>query len=168
MQLALAVDGHSMFYVQQKLGWFFDPRRLLEYATTQSGVELGSAFWYTGLKDATDQRPFRDALTSLGFTVRTKPLREVGHDSDQRQFARANLDVEIAIDLMAVAHRIDEVWVMSGSRDLERLLEVLRIRGLKVVLMSTEGMVPRELRNAADRFVDLSSLKPQLEKTDGH
>ena len=168
MQLALAVDGHSMFYVQQKLGWFFDPRRLLEYATLQSGVELGSAFWYTGLKDATDQRPFRDALTSLGFTVRTKPLREVGHDSDQRQFARANLDVEIAIDLMAVAHRIDEVWVMSGSRDLERLLEVLRIRGLKVVLMSTEGMVPRELRNAADRFVDLSSLKPQLEKTDGH
>ena len=131
-------------------------------------MELGSAFWYTGLKDATDQRPFRDALTSLGFTVRTKPLREVGHDSDQRQFARANLDVEIAIDLMAVAHRIDEVWVMSGSRDLERLLEVLRIRGLKVVLMSTEGMVPRELRNAADRFVDLSSLKPQLEKTDGH
>ena len=128
MQLALAVDGHSMFYVQQKLGWFFDPRRLLEYATSQSGVELGSAFWYTGLKDATDQRPFRDALTSLGFTVRTKPLREVGHDSDQRQFARANLDVEIAIDLMAVAHRIDEVWVMSGSRDLERLLEVLRIR----------------------------------------
>ena len=168
MQLALAVDGHSMFYVQQKLGWFFDPRRLLEYATAQSSVELGSAFWYTGLKDATDQRPFRDALTSLGFTVRTKPLREVGHDSDQRQFARANLDVEIAIDLMAVAHRIDEVWVMSGSRDLERLLEVLRIRGLKVVLMSTEGMVPRELRNAADRFVDLSSLKPQLEKTDGH
>ena len=76
--------------------------------------------------------------------------------------------MEIAIDLMAVAHRIDEVWVMSGSRDLERLLEVLRIRGLKVVLMSTEGMVPRELRNAADRFVDLSSLKPQLEKTDGH
>jgi len=168
MQLALAVDGHSMFYVQQKLGWFFDPRRLLEYATAQPGVELGSTFWYTGLKDATDQRPFRDALTSLGFTVRTKPLREVGHDSDQRQFARANLDVEIAIDLMAVAHRIDEVWVMSGSRDLERLLEVLRIRGLKVVLMSTEGMVPRELRNAADRFVDLSSLKPQLEKTDGH
>ena len=168
MQLALAVDGHSMFYVQQKLGWFFDPRRLLEYATAQPGVELGSAFWYTGLKDATDQRPFRDALTSLGFTVRTKPLREVGHDSDQRQFARANLDVEIAIDMMAVAHRIDEVWVMSGSRDLERLLEVLRIRGLKVVLMSTEGMVPRELRNAADRFVDLSSLKPQLEKTDGH
>jgi uncharacterized LabA/DUF88 family protein len=44
---------------------------------------------------------------------------------------------------------------------------VLRIKGLKVVLISTDGMVPRELRNAADRFVDLADLRPQLEKADG-
>lgn len=166
MELALAVDGHSMFYVQQKLGWFFDPRRLLAHASATPGVEIGSAFWYTGLKDPTDQRPFRDALTSLGFTVRAKPLREFGGDADQRQFGRANLDVEIAIDLLAVAHRIDEVWLLSGSRDLERLVEVLRIKGVKVVLISTDGMVPRELRNAADRFVDLAELRPQLEKNE--
>jgi uncharacterized LabA/DUF88 family protein len=83
-----------------------------------------------------------------------------------RQFARANLDVEIAIDLMAVAHRSDVVWLLSGSRDLERLLEVLRARGLQTVLISTDGMVPRELRNAADRFVDLAGLRPQLEKAE--
>ena len=74
--------------------------------------------------------------------------------------------MEIAIDLMAVAHRCDEVWLLSGSRDLERLLEVLRARGLKVGVMSTDGMVPRELRNAADRFVDLATLRPQLEKAE--
>ena len=117
MQLALAVDGHSMFYVQQKLGWFFDPRRLLELASASPELEVGSAFWYAGLKDPTDQRPFRDALTSLGFTVRTKPLRELGGEGEARQFARANLDVEIAIDLMAVAHRSDVVWLLSGNRD---------------------------------------------------
>jgi len=166
MQLALAVDGHSMFYVQQKLGWFFDPRRLLELAAASPGLEVGSAFWYAGLKDPTDQRPFRDALTSLGFTVRTKPLRELGGETEPRQFARANLDVEIAIDLMAVAHRTDVLWLLSGSRDLERLLEVLRARGVQTVLMSTDGMVPRELRNAADRFVDLAGLRPQLEKAE--
>ena len=166
MQLALAVDGHSMFYVQQKLGWFFDPRRLLVHATATAAVEIGAAFWYTGLKDPTDQRPFRDALTILGFTVRAKPLREFGGDPDQRQFARANLDVEIAIDLLSVAHRIDELWLLSGSRDLERLVEVLRIKGVKVVLISTDGMVPRELRNAVDRFVDLAELRPQLEKNE--
>ena len=167
MELALAVDGHSMFYVQQKLGWFFDPRRLLVHAASRPGADIAGAFWYTGLKDPTDQRPFRDALTSLGYTVRAKPLREFGPDPDQRQYGRANLDVEIAIDLLAIAHRMDELWLLSGSRDLERLLEVLRIKGVKVVLMSTDGMVPRELRNAADRFVDLNDLRPALEKADG-
>jgi len=167
MELALAVDGHSMFYVQQKLGWFFDPRRLLAHAASRPGAEIAGAFWYTGLKDPTDQRPFRDALTSLGYTVRAKPLREFGPDADQRQYGRANLDVEIAIDLLAIAHRVDELWLLSGSRDLERLLEVLRIKGVKVVLISTDGMVPRDLRNAADRFVDLNDLRPALEKVDG-
>jgi uncharacterized LabA/DUF88 family protein len=175
MQRALVVDGHSMFYAQQKVGWFFDPRRLLELASEGPEVELGSAFWYAGLKEPSDQRPFRDALTSLGFTVRTKPLRELGGgsgsgpgggDAEQRHYTRANLDVEIAIDLMTVAHRTDQVWLLSGSRDLDRLVEVLRARGLAITLISTEGMVARELRNAADRFVDLASLRPRLEKAD--
>ena len=182
MRRVLAVDGHSMFYAQQKVGWFFDPRRLLALAAEGEGVELSSAFWYAGLKDPTDQRPFRDALTGLGYTVRTKPLRELpgsggggggggqwGNDAEpQRHFARANLDVEVAIDLMAVADRSDEVWLLSGSRDLERLVEVLRARGLRIVLISTEGMVARELRNAADRFIDLASLRAKLEKADAH
>jgi uncharacterized LabA/DUF88 family protein len=167
MELALAVDGHGMFHVQQKLGWFFDPRRLLAHAAAGPGAQIAAAFWYTGLKDPTDQRPFRDALTSLGYTVRTKLLRELGADTDQRQFSRANLDVEIAIDLLAVAHRTDELWLLSGSRDLERLLEALRIKGVKVVLIGADGMVPRDLRNAADRFIDLQSLRPALEKVEG-
>jgi uncharacterized LabA/DUF88 family protein len=173
MRRVLAVDGHSMFYAQQKVGWFFDPRRLLALAAEGEGVELSSAFWYAGLKDPSDQRPFRDALTGLGYTVRTKPLRELpgsgggggtgggwGADGEpQRHFTRANLDVELAIDLMAVADRVDEVWLLSGSRE-------LRARGLRIVLISTEGMVARELRNAADRFIDLASLRARLEKAD--
>lgn len=176
-QLALAVDGHSMYYAQQKLGWFFDPRRLLALAASQPGLELGSAFWYAGLKDSTDQRAFRDALTSLGYTVRTRFLRElpgVSEDhrpgeprsGEQRHFVRANLDVEIAVDLLSVAPRTDEVWLLSGSRDLDRLVEVLRAQGLKITLITTEGMVARELRNAADRFLDLGSLRSELEKAE--
>ena len=173
MRRVLAVDGHSMFYAQQKVGWFFDPRHLLELAAEGAELELTSAFWYAGLKDHSDQRPFRDALTSLGYTVRTRPLRELGgsagsdsaaRQSEQRQYVRANLDVEIAIDLLTVAPRTDQVWLLSGSRDLDRLVEVLRARGLQIILISTEGMVARELRNAADRFIDLASLRPRLEK----
>jgi uncharacterized LabA/DUF88 family protein len=166
LRRVLAVDGHSMFYAQQKLGWFFDPRRLIELARQEGEVELGSAFWYAGLKDANDQRPFRDALTSLGYTVRTRPLRELAGEGESRQYTRANLDVEVAIDLLTIAHRCEEVWLLSGSKDLDRLVEVLRAKGLTIIVFSTEGMVARELRNAADRFVDLASLLPQLAKVE--
>ena len=63
-----------------------------------------------------------------------------------------------------MAPRTEQVWLLSGSRDLDRLVEVLRARGLQIVVISTEGMVARELRNAADRFIDLASLRPRLEK----
>jgi uncharacterized LabA/DUF88 family protein len=165
----LVVDGHSMFYAQQKVGWFFDPRRLLALAQADAGVELSGAFWYAGLKDPSDQRPFRDALTGLGYTVRTRPLRELHNgaaaEAEVRQYSRANLEVEIAIDVLLLAHRSDELWLLSGSRDLDRLLEVLRARGLHSSVISTEGMVARELRNAADRFVDLAGLRAALERS---
>ena len=74
-RLSIFVDGNNMFYAQQKNGWFFDPRRVLEYLRKeQLNTELINAFWYTGLKDAQDQRSFSDALISLGYTVRTKIL----------------------------------------------------------------------------------------------
>jgi uncharacterized LabA/DUF88 family protein len=56
------------------------------------------------------------------------------------------------------------VWLLSGSRDLDRLVEVLRARGLAITVISTDGMVARELRNAADRFVDLAGLRARLAK----
>ena len=57
--------------------------------------------------------------------------------------------------------------IRGGGAAAVEVALALRARGLKVVLMSTDGMVPRELRNAADRFVDLADLRSQLEKHEG-
>ena len=63
-RLSIFVDGNNMFYAQQKNGWFFDPRRVLEYFTEPANVQLINAFWYTGLKDPQDQRGFRHAIVT--------------------------------------------------------------------------------------------------------
>jgi uncharacterized LabA/DUF88 family protein len=66
-RLSIFVDGNNMFYAQQKNGWFFDPKRVIQHFTSEDGgLSLVNAFWYTGLKDPQDQRGFRDALISLG------------------------------------------------------------------------------------------------------
>jgi uncharacterized LabA/DUF88 family protein len=165
-RLSIFVDGNNMFYAQQKNGWFFDPKRVLEYFTTERDVELVNAFWYTGLKDPQDQRGFRDALISLGYTVRTKILKEYYDDNSGRYSQKANLDIEIVVDMFNTVDQYDRVILFSGDGDFERAIELLRSKNTHITVVSTEGMIARELRNATDRYIDLNVIRPFIEKAE--
>ncbi|NJL81870.1 MAG: NYN domain-containing protein [Chloroflexaceae bacterium] len=165
-RLSIFVDGNNMFYAQQKNGWFFDPRRVLEYFTKDTTVLLVNAFWYTGLKDSQDQRGFRDALISLGYTVRTKILKEYYDDSSGRYSQKANLDIEIVVDMFNTVEQYDQVILFSGDGDFERAIELLRSKNTHITVVSTEGMIARELRNATDRYIDLNDIRKYIEKND--
>ena len=132
-RLSIFVDGNNMFYAQQKNGWFFDPRRVLEYFNTPQ-VKLINAFWYTGLKDPQDQRGFRDALISLGYTVRTKILKEYYDDVSGRYSQKANLDIEIVVDMFNTVDQYDEVVLFSGDGDFERAIELLRSKNTHITV----------------------------------
>ena len=166
-RLSIFVDGNNMFYAQQKNGWFFDPRRVLEYfKNSQPHVILINAFWYTGLKDPQDQRGFRDALISLGYTVRTKILKEYYDDASGRYSQKANLDIEIVVDMFNTVVQYDQVVLFSGDGDFERAIELLRSKNTHITVVSTEGMIARELRNATDRYIDLNEIRENIEKID--
>ncbi len=165
-RLSIFVDGNNMFYAQQKNGWFFDPRRVLEHFTSPPEVTLVNAFWYTGLKDHQDQRGFRDALISLGYTVRIKLLKEYYDDNSGRYSQKANLDIEIVVDMFNTVDQYDQVILFSGDGDFERAVELLRSKNTHITVVSTEGMIARELRNATDRYIDLNDVRKQIEKID--
>lgn len=165
-RLSIFVDGNNMFYAQQKNGWFFDPRKVLENFTKDPTVNLVNAFWYTGLKDSQDQRGFRDALISLGYTVRTKILKEYYDDVSGRYSQKANLDIEIVVDMFNTVDQYDKVILFSGDGDFERAIELLRSKNTHITVVSTEGMIARELRNATDRYIDLNDIRPSIEKND--
>jgi uncharacterized LabA/DUF88 family protein len=165
-RLSIFVDGNNMFYAQQKNGWFFDPRRVLEHFTNDPDLMLINAFWYTGLKDPQDQRGFRDALISLGYTVRTKVLKEYYDDSSGKYSQKANLDIDIVVDMFNTVDQYDRVILFSGDGDFERAIEFLRSKSTHITVISTEGMIARELRNATDRYIDLNDIRDQIEKVD--
>ncbi|CDN13430.1 MAG: NYN domain-containing protein [Richelia sp.] len=166
-RLSIFVDGNNMFYAQQKNAWFFDPRRVLEYfAYERAETTLINAFWYTGLKDQQDQRGFRDALISLGYTVRTKILKEYYDDSSGRYSQKANLDIEIVVDMFNTVDQYDRVVLFSGDGDFERAIELLRSKNTHITVVSTEGMIARELRNATDRYIDLNNIREKIEKSE--
>jgi uncharacterized LabA/DUF88 family protein len=165
-RLSIFVDGNNMFYAQQKNGWFFDPRRVLDYFTKEPQVVLINAFWYTGLKDQQDQRGFRDALIGLGYTVRTKVLKEYYDDSSGKYSQKANLDIEIVVDMFNTVDQYDRAVLFSGDGDFERAIEFLRCKNTHITVVSTEGMIARELRNATDRYIDLNDIRDRIEKVD--
>jgi len=165
-RLSIFVDGNNMFYAQQKNGWFFDPRRVLEYFKGDPSTTLVNAFWYTGLKDPQDQRGFRDALISLGYTVRYKILKEYYDDSSGRYSQKANLDIEIVVDMFNTCDQYNHVVLFSGDGDFERAIELLRSKNTHITVVSTEGMIARELRNATDCYIDLNSIREHIEKQD--
>ncbi|BCX12069.1 MAG: NYN domain-containing protein [Thermosynechococcus sp.] len=165
-RLSIFIDGNNMFYAQQKNGWFFDPRRVLEFFTRDPNIVLVNAFWYTGLKDMQDQRSFRDALINLGYTVRTKLLKEYYDETLGRYYQKANLDIEIVIDMFNTVGQYDRVVLFSGDGDFERAIELLRSKNTHITVVSTEGMIARELRNATDRYIDLNEIRPFIEKID--
>ncbi|NJL89517.1 MAG: NYN domain-containing protein [Coleofasciculaceae cyanobacterium SM2_1_6] len=165
-RLSIFVDGNNMFYAQQKNGWFFDPRKILDHFTNDPTVSLVNAFWYTGLKDPQDQRGFRDALISLGYTVRTKILKEYYDNDSGRYSQKANLDIEIVVDMFNTVNQYDRVILFSGDGDFERAIELLRSKDTHITVVSTEGMIARELRNVTDRYIDLNDVRDRIEKTD--
>jgi uncharacterized LabA/DUF88 family protein len=164
--LSIFVDGNNMFYAQQKNGWFFDPKRVIEYFTADPTVSLVNAFWYTGLKDSQDQRGFRDALIALGYTVRTKVMKEQYDESSGRYSQKANLDIEIVIDMFNTVNQYNRVILFSGDGDFERAIELLRSKNTHITVVSTEGMIARELRNVSDRYIDLNDIRTHIEKLD--
>jgi uncharacterized LabA/DUF88 family protein len=165
-RISIFVDGNNMFYAQQKNGWFFDPKKILEYFTREPDARLVNAFWYTGIKDAQDQRGFRDALISLGYTVRTKFLKEYYDDSSGRYSQKANLDIEIVIDMFNTVEQYNHVILFSGDGDFERAVELLRSKNTHITVVSTEGMIARELRNVTDKYMDLNEIRKAIEKSD--
>lgn len=163
-RVALFVDGANMFYLQRKLGFHIDYKKLLDYFT--EGKELYNAFYYTGLNAPSEvkDRKFLEAMTYIGYTVRTKHIKEIVDSESGETIQKANLDIEIVIDMFNTVNQYDVAVLLSGDGDFERAVELIRSKGKRVIAASTKGMASYELVNAVDKYIDLAFIRDRIEK----
>ena len=157
------IDGANVYAAAKRLGWNFDHRKILEHFAGLG--RLYNAFYYTAVPYPVDdkQKRFIDALTYMGYTVRTKPLRELTDDAGETH-RRANLDIELVTDLLSTVDLYDTAVLLTGDGDFERPVEVLRSKGRRVMIASIPEMTSYELRNVADEYVDLGTLRQAVER----
>jgi len=167
-RLALFIDGANLYSAARSLGFDIDYKRLL--ALFQSKGRLIRAFYYTALVEEQDYSPIRpliDWLDYNGYSMVTKPVKEFT-DAAGRRKVKGSMDIELAIDVMEMADRLDHIVLFSGDGDFRRLVEAVQRRGVRVTVVSTirsqPPMVSDELRRQADAFVELQDLMPQIQR----
>jgi len=170
-RLALFIDGPNLYNAARALNFDIDYRRLLQLF--QGKGRLIRAFYYTALAEDQDYSPIRplvDWLDYNGFTMVTKPMKDFTDSQGRRRF-RASMDIEIAVDMMDLADKLDHVVLFSGDGNFRRLVESVQRRGVRVSVVSTirtqPPMVSDELRRQADMFVDLFDLAQHIQRAAG-
>jgi uncharacterized LabA/DUF88 family protein len=171
-RIALFIDGSNLYAAARALGFDIDYKRLLEMF--QGKGRLVRAFYYTALVEDQEYSPIRplvDWLDYNGYTMVTKPTKEFT-DAMGRRKIKGNMDIELAIDVMEMAERLDHIVLFSGDGDFRRLVEAVQRKGVRVSVVSTvrsqPPMVADELRRQADSFVELQDLAPQIARTHHH
>jgi len=162
-RLALFIDGSNLYAAAKALGFDID-YKLLRMEFMRRGKML-RAFYYTALLENEEYSPIRplvDWLHYNGFTMRTKPAKEYT-DSQGRRKVKGNMDIELCVDAMELAARVDHVVLFSGDGDFRPLVESLQRQGVRVSVVSTvrsqPPMIADELRRQADNFIELDELR---------
>jgi len=158
-RVAIFIDGSNLFYAALQLGIEIDYTKLLCRLT--SGSRLLRAFFYTGVDRSNEkQQGFLLWMRRNGYRVISKDLVQLPDGSK-----KANLDVEIAVDLMSLVGAYDTAVLVSGDGDLAYAVNAVSYRGVRIEVVSLRSMTSDSLINVADRYIDLDGIKEDIMKT---
>ena len=118
------------------------------------GRRLVRAIAYSPVHDdpgvSRETQRFVEPFLGKGFKIVTKPLKRFADGS-----IKANVDIELALDVITMADRLDVAVLVSGDGDFQHLVEVLQSRGVRVEVAGLGSSVAGNLKNAADRYIEL-------------
>ncbi|OGM91095.1 hypothetical protein A2755_00030 [Candidatus Wolfebacteria bacterium RIFCSPHIGHO2_01_FULL_48_22] len=154
------IDAANIFYSQRTLKWRISYERLRRYF--ESECDLGKIFIYT----ATDakrpnQEKFVRMLTSNGFIVRTKPVKQIRIAEGVYQW-KGNFDVELTMDMLDHLNAYDTAVLLSGDSDFAPVIDRVKSHQKRVIMMSVKGHISKELLDRA-KYVNLKKLKRDIE-----
>jgi uncharacterized LabA/DUF88 family protein len=150
--VAVFVDVANIFYAAKAAGVDIDYVTLLKSAG--AGRDLVRAYAYTGLDPENEnQRNFHDFLRRHGYKVVSKDIRKYGDGK-----VKANLDIELVVDMMKTARNLDIAIVVSGDGDFAPAIRAVQEMGVRVEVISFRGNTSSDLIDVADQFTDITQL----------
>ena len=150
--VAVFVDVANIFYAAKAAGVDIDYVTLLKSAT--AGRDFVRAYAYTGLDpDNENQRNFHSFLARHSYKVVSKDIRKYGDGK-----VKANLDIELVVDMMKTARNLDVAVVISGDGDFAPAIRAVQEMGVRVEVISFRGNTSSDLIEVADLFTDITQI----------
>ncbi len=150
-RVGVFVDAQNLYHSAKSI---YDPEAMVDYRalleSAVAGRSLIRAIAYVIDIEGVDQSGFFDVLRRLGFEIRAKPARLLPDGS-----RKADWDMGIAMDTIALAEKLDVIVLVSGDGDFVDLVRFLQARGVRVEVMAFRETTATMLKEAADQFRSL-------------
>ena len=148
-RIGVFVDVQNMYYSARQLySAKSNFKTILKDAI--AGRKLIRAIAYVIKADIKDENTFYDALSEMGFEVKSKEL-QVFYGGAKK----GDWDVGIAMDVMRLAPKLDTIVLVSGDGDFSDLLEHSKSLGCRVEVIAFGKTTSHKLKEVADLFIDL-------------
>lgn len=157
-KMAVFIDGNNLFHAARSINIEIDYAKLLGVFCKYG--PLLRAFFYTGVdENASKQQGFLLWMKRNGYKVMQKELKVFPDGSK-----RANLDVEIVVDMMTLSHSVDTIVLVSGDEDFAYALDNMAKSGKQIVLAGFRVNTSPVLMDVIDCFLDLETVLSEIIK----
>lgn len=161
-RVAVFIDGNNLFHAARFHNIDVDYNKLLRVLLGDG--RLLRAFFYTGVDiGAERQQGFLLWMRRNGFRVIQKELKTF-YDGTRK----ANLDVEIAVDMLSLAGRYDTAVLVSGDEDFVYAVNAVAYKGCRVEVAGFRSNTAPKLIDVADYFIDLGEIADRVRKEISH
>jgi len=161
-RVAVFIDGNNLFHAARFHNIDIDYNKLLRVLLGDG--RLLRAFFYTGVDAGAErQQGFLLWMRRNGFRVVQKELKTF-YDGTRK----ANLDVEIAVDMLSLAGRYDTAVLVSGDEDFVYAVNAVAYKGCRVEVAGFRSNTAPKLIDVADYFIDLGEIHEQIRKDHSH
>ena len=90
---------------------------------------------------------------ATSYKVVSKDIRKYGDGK-----VKANLDIELVVDMMKTARNLDVAVIVSGDGDFAPAIRAVQEMGVRVEVVSFRGNTSSDLIEVADLFTDITQI----------
>lgn len=160
--VCVLIDAANLESAVKALGWHIDYRALQQLFMTERLMHIR---FYSVRHETRNQINFLAFLRHLGYKLVTKPLKVIKDPTRAEGILRkGNFDVEISVDALCFLSEYETLILFSGDSDFDYLVKALRKYGKIVIVVSSKNHVARELIISSNKYVDLKTLRSQIER----